>query len=161
MSSRRPRALRPWPLALLTALWLAGCGASGATRKPSVRDLPLVHGAQVIAKVNLCDKGANAFCALDVVIVDRQYRSAEQLFTDEHLRLKARGWTITGGDTGDERAADSPGHKLRLTYSTASGDLQGIDLGWIARPRPITLTLSHLLFAGTPALSMMLEAGTE
>jgi len=161
MRHRRLSALRLGPVALLAALWLAACGPASGTQKPSVSDLPLVEGAQVLARVDLCDKGANAYCALDLVIVDPHYRSAEQLLTDEHLRLKAHGWTITGGDTSDERAADSPGHKLRLTYSTASGDLQGIDLGWIARPRPITLALSRLLFAGTPALSMMLEVGTE
>ena len=47
----------------------------------------------------------------------------------------ALGWTGANADTGQQRAADSPGHKLRLTYAPAAGDLQGIDLGWIKRSR--------------------------
>ena len=93
------------------------------------------------------------------MIVDRRFRSAGALVASEHRHLRKLGWIGSAGDNGDERAAQSPGHKLRLTYATAAGDLIGIDQGWIKRPRAIELTLSRAMFERTPAISIMLEAG--
>ena len=61
---------------------------------------------------------------------------------------------------GPERAADSPGDHLRVTYATATGDLQGVELGWIQRARPVTVALSRTLFDHTSALSILLQLGT-
>lgn len=63
------------------------------------------------------------------------------------------------GDTGEERAAESPTHSLRVTYATPFGDLKGIDLGWIKRSQPIAVALSQAMFHRSSAMSMMLEIG--
>lgn len=138
---------------------LAGCGSSGP-RVPPVSGLPLVGGTSVVARAQQCDRGANAYCALELVVVGPRFRSSEDLRKAERDHLVASGWSRSNGDTGTEYAADSPGHHLRVTYATPQGDLQGIDLGWIQRSRSITLALSRALFARSPALSMMLELGS-
>lgn len=143
--------------ALIAAL--SGCGQGGRHRPPDIARLPLVAGSKVIAWVHRCDRGANAYCAVELVVVGRPYRTSTDLVKSEQAHLGDLGWTTADGDTGEENAAESPGHKLRLTYATAYGDLQGIDLGWIKRPRPIALALSHTLFARAPAMSLMLEIG--
>lgn len=108
-----------------------------------------------------CDPGSDAYCAVDLVILGRGYHSSTELLISEHHELSAHGWTDSNADTGEESAADSPGHKLHLTYATASGDLDGIDQGWIKRPRPIALALSRSIFDGTAALSLMVEIGSQ
>ncbi len=153
------------PTAVLSALALmvalAGCGSSGGARTPSVAQLPLVGGAEVAAQTRECDSGSNAFCAIVVVVFDRRYKSSDQLALDEAHHLRKAGWSIADGDTGVESGANSPNHGLRLTYATAIDDLRGIDLGWIRRPRTITLALSNALFDRTAAMSMMLEVGAS
>lgn len=144
-------------LAITTVL--AGCGQSAASRTPDVSQLPLVPGATVVTRVRDCDKGANPFCAIELVLVDRHYKSSEALLLGEHAALLGHGWSGAAGDTGNQRAAESPGHKMRLTYATATGDLQGVELGLIKRPGKIWAALSHTLFDQEPALSMMLEVG--
>jgi hypothetical protein len=143
------------PLVLL----LAGCGSS-ATKPPDASRLPLVDGATVVARTQQCDRGANAFCSVQLVVVDRRYRDSVDLMRHERLKLQSLGWSINDGDTGSEHAANSPGHRVRVTYATADGDLRGIVLGWIDRPRSITLALSQAIFARSPAISMMIENGS-
>ena len=145
-------------VALLLAIALAGCGG-GSAKVPDVSGLPLVDGAAVVARAQECDRGTNAYCAVTLVVADPRYRSSVDLLKDERRHLHAVGWSLANGYTGNENAADSPRHKLRVTYSTAEGDLQGIELGWIQRPRNITLALSHSLFSRAASLSMMLEPG--
>ena len=145
----------------MTAAALAGCGQSAKSRTPDVSQLPLVQGATVVTQVRECDKGADAFCAIELVVADRRYKTSDDLLLSEHHQLLSHGWSGAGGDTGNERAADSPGHKLRLTYATATGDLQGVELGQIKRPGKIWIALSHTLFDQVPALSMMLEVGNS
>jgi hypothetical protein len=151
--------VRPLALAALIVT-LAGCGAGGGRRTPELAHLPLVGGARIVAQAQRCDAGANAFCSVELVVVDSRYRSSEALLNGEHDRLRSVGWTGANGYTGDEHAADSPGHKLRVTYATADGDLKGVDLGWIQRTRTITLALSRALFNREPALSVLLEIGS-
>jgi hypothetical protein len=138
----------------------AGCGGGGKRHGPDLAQLPLVHGASVVAHVRQCDRGANAFCAIEMVVTDRHYKTSTDLLDAQHEQLRKHGWTGGTGDTGDQKAADSPGHKLRVTYATASGDLKGVDLGSIERPRKITLALSRALFDQAPAMSIMLEVGS-
>jgi hypothetical protein len=154
MKARRLRA----PALLAPLALLAGCGQSGVKVPDSTR-LPLVSGARVVQQVRQCDRGANAFCSLELVVVDPRYRNSLDLLTGEHQHLMSLGWTGANAEIGEERAADSPGHKLRVTFSTAGGDLKGIDLGWIHRSRKTALALSHALFAHSSALSVMLEYG--
>ena len=97
---------------------------------------------------------------MEMVIVDRRFRTSLDMLIGERDELVKHGWSRTSGDTGNERAAESPGHKLRVTYATAYGDLQGIDLGWINRPQAITMALSRALFARSATLSVMLEPGS-
>jgi hypothetical protein len=145
-------------VALGTAL--AGCGAGSKSRDPDLTKLPLVNGASVVARVRQCDRGANAFCAIELVVTDRRYRTSADLVDAQHGQLRKHGWTGGTGDTNQQKAADSPGHKLRVTYATASGELRGVDLGSIERPRKITLALSRVLFDQAPAMSVMLEVGS-
>jgi hypothetical protein len=145
---------------VLAAL-LAGCGASKASRTPSVAQVPLVPGATVAKQVRECDTGSNAYCAIVFVVLDHRYRSSDQLTVDEAHHLRKSGWSVANGDTGVESAANSPSHGLRVTYATALNDLRGVDLGWIKRPRTITLALSDAMFDRSAAMSMMLEVGAS
>jgi hypothetical protein len=150
--------VEPRAAALLALAGLAGCGGGGG-RTPSLSAVPLVDGAQVVAQVRSCDKGANAFCALEVVVADPRYQSSAALLDSQHRLLLASGWTGANADIGEEHAAESPGHKLRLTYAPAFGDLKGIDLGWIKRSKPIALALSRILFERRSAMSLLVEIG--
>ncbi|HEY1507476.1 MAG TPA: hypothetical protein VGF93_00640 [Solirubrobacteraceae bacterium] len=157
----RRAALGP-PLTLVAAcVALAGCGSGGSSHQPDLAQLPLVDGASVVTQVRACDHGHNAFCAIEIVVTDHRYKTSSDLVEDEHAQLDKHGWTGGQGDTNQQKAADSPGHKLRVTYATASGDLRGIDLGSIQRPRKITLALSHVMFDQAPAMSIMLEVGAS
>jgi hypothetical protein len=137
---------------------LAGCGSGGGSHQPNLSQLPLVDGADVVTQVSSCD---HAFCAIEIVVTDHRYKTSTDLVEDEHMQLRKHGWTGGQGDTNQQKAADSPGHKLRVTYATASGDLRGIDLGSIQRSRKITLALSHVMFDQAPAMSIMLEVGAS
>lgn len=159
------RRLRPALLAPVVALGgctfaLAACGGASSSNSLSISQLPLVSGASVVAQERQCDRGANAYCAIEAVIVDPHATSSGALVEREHRHLRRLGWSISAGDNGVERAAESPGHKLRVTYATGADDLLGIDERWIKRSRAITLTLSRLMFQGTPAMSVMLEVGS-
>jgi hypothetical protein len=146
----------------VVAALLAACGQGNASqRTPQLAKLPLVRGSRVSVQVLRCDKGANGFCAWELVVIGNGYRSSEALLRSEHHRLLELGWSGANGDIGDEHAADSPGHKLRLTYATADGDLKGIDLGWIHRSRKVALALSQAIFSRAPTMSMLLELGAS
>ena len=143
------------------AIAAAGCGQSSNGKDVSLAQLPLVPGAKIVRQVKQCDRGANAFCSLNIVIVDPLYHSSLTLLKAEHIWVHAAGWNGVGGDSDDEKAAESPTHKLRVTYATASGDLKDIDLALIKRPRAIALALSRAMFDRSPALSVLLEAGSS
>jgi hypothetical protein len=140
---------------------LAGCGQTVGTRSPMLSQLPLVNGARIVARVDQCDRGASAFCAIELVVVSSRFRSSVDLVKQERNRLRRSGWTGVAPDDGQQRAAESPGQKLRITYATAEADLWGIDLGWIKRPQKITIGLSRTMFARSPAMSVLLEAGPD
>jgi hypothetical protein len=143
----------------LPGLALAGCGSGGASGALSLSQLPLVPGASVVTQTRQCDNGAHAFCAIQAVIVDPHAHSSGGFMQSEHERLHHLGWTTSAGDDGDEVAADSPGHKLRVTYATALDDMIGLDEKWIQRPWPIWASLSQTMFSRTPAMSVLLEVG--
>jgi hypothetical protein len=147
------------PLSAAVALVAAGCGSSGS-RGPSLSGVPLVPGTQVVEHVRRCDPGANPYCAVQLVVVDKHASSSQALLIAERQHLKSLGWTLTEADTGDEAAANSPGHKLRLTYATAALDLKDIDLGWIRRSPKIGLALSRAMFDRDSAISLMLQTGS-
>jgi hypothetical protein len=156
MTARRLGAL----LAAATLLAVSGCGESSGGA-PDLAKLPLPPGARITLKVERCDKGVNAFCAYELVVTSPTAKNSETLANDENTLLLKNGWTGANADDGEQRAADSPGHKLRVTYASAFGDLKGIDLGWIKRSRKVTLALSRALFAHTSAMSMLLEVGAS
>jgi hypothetical protein len=157
MTGRSLRLLAP----LVAATALAGCGQSAARHAPALSKLPVVGGARIVSHVRQCDPGANAFCALEFVLVDPRYPTSAALLAAEEQSLRQRGWTSADGDFGQESAADSPGHKLRLTYGTAASELEGIDLGWIQRSHAIAHALSGTMFDRSPAISLMLETGSS
>lgn len=118
-----------------------------------------MSGAHVVTRVQECDKGANAFCAIDLVVLDPRYPSSVELVKGERNLLKRSGWSGVAPDDGRQRAAESPGQKLRVTFATAAADLLGTELGWIKRPSPVTFTLAHSMFDRSSAMSILLEAG--
>jgi len=120
-----------------------------------------VSGVNIVAQVHQCDKGANAFCAIELVVVGPRFKSSTDLVKAQRRRLRESGWMGVAPDDGQQRAAQSPGQRLRITYATAAADLLGIDLEWIKRPRPITLALAHTMFDRASAMSILLEAGPE
>ena len=146
-------------LALIAvAATVAGCGGD-APRRPTLGSVPVVTGGRVVTRVEACDAGANAYCALDVVLVNTNFKSAQAFVMGERRWLKQHGWIGVSAQTGDEFAADSPRDRLRVTYATAELDLKDIDFGWIKRPRPIALALSRAIYDGSPAMSLSLVAG--
>lgn len=148
-------------LALGVGVLLVGCGSAATSRAPGLAGVPLTDGARVLASIRRCDRGASPFCAVQLVVADARYRNSTDLLHGERDRLRALGWTSANADNGDEHAAESPGHRLRLTYATAALDLKGIDLGWIQRARVIAHTLSRAMFDRASALSLMLETGSS
>jgi hypothetical protein len=146
-------------VAPLIGLMLAGCGGAGV-RTPDQTRLPIVPGSRVVERVRQCDRGTRAYCAIEIVVVDSHVRTSWQLVRAEQRALAHRNWTPEKAINGDEHASQSPGDKLRVTYATAYGDLQGVDLGWIQRAHKITTALSKVLFDRSPAISMMLEVGS-
>ena len=148
-------------LAALACVLLTGCGAAASGRTPPAARVPLTSGAHVLSSVLRCDRGANAFCAVQLVVADRHYRTSAAFLIGERRHLTALGWTATNADTGDEHAAESPGHSLRLTYATAALDLKDVDLGWVQRAPVIAQTMSRAMFAREAALSLMLETGSS
>jgi hypothetical protein len=148
-------------MSLALAVSLVGCGASKPNRTPTARDVPLVPGAKIAAQVRACDRGARAFCSVDLVVVNQRYVSSDVLARDESHVLRKHGWSLADGDTSLQSAANSPSHKLRLTFATATGDLREIDLGTINRPWPITYALSSSIFDRAAAMSMRLEIGAS
>jgi hypothetical protein len=148
--------------ALALSAILAGCGGvSAAQRIPTAASVPLLPGSRIVTQVRACDQGSNAYCAIDLVVRNSGYNSSDILLRDEGRLLKKDGWSLAHGDTGAQSAANSPGHKLRLTFSTAAGDLQEVDLGAINRPWPIVFSLSSSMFARAATMSMMLEVGSS
>lgn len=146
-------------LLLVLATVLACCGGQGATRSPQASALPLVTGSHVVTQVGQCDSGANAYCAVEMVVTAPGLSTSGELVRLERQTLYAHGWTWAHADTGDELAADSPGQKIHLSYSTAYGDLKGLAFGWIHRSGVIELALSRAMFARVPTMSLMMELG--
>jgi len=152
--------------AILTAIVgcvaVAGCGQT-ADHRPRLEAsaVPLVGGAQVIAGVRSCDRGDNAYCALQLVVVGQGFRSSTDLLAGEARRLRGLGWTSTIGDTPQERSADSPGHRLRLSYALASDDLRSWDQGTLRRRPRIARALAYAMFRRAPTLSLMLQTGSS
>jgi hypothetical protein len=144
----------------MCALVVAGCGSHGAhNNTPNPAALPLVGGSMVVAQVIECDHSANAFCGIELVVVNRDAHSSGALVSKERYRLRNHGWSPGQGDIPAERSAASPNGKLRVTYATAASDLLGIDLGWINRSRPVARALARAMFRGQPTMSIMLETG--
>lgn len=144
--------------AVAMALAAAGCGHSAGRRIPSVERVPLVPRTRVIAQVTRCDPGANSYCAVQLVVVGR-YAGSDALLRQERKYLQSLGWGLVNAQTGDEHAAESPGHRFHLVFATAALDLKDWDLGWVKRSPMIARMLSQTMIRRQPALSMMLESG--
>ncbi len=154
----RVRALiRAVPVAL--TLVVAGCGSSAQSRTPSLAAVPLTARARILAHVTRCDPGANQYCAVQLVVVGR-YGSSDELLKSERQHLQALGWGLVNAETGDEHAAESPGHRFHIVFATAALDLKDVDLGWVKRSRMIARVLSQTMIARQSALSVMLESGS-
>jgi hypothetical protein len=156
---------RSWVTALLAAGWLvlvlAGCGAGANPRAVGLTNVPLPSGAQIATHVRSCDRGANPYCAEQLVVVGPHYQSSSALLAGEKQVLAQHGWSTTAGSDGLQKGADSPGHELRLTYATAYQDLLGIDSSWIQRRPPIAHALSTTMFDRASAISLMLVRGSS
>jgi hypothetical protein len=82
-------------LAVVLAAGVSGCGKAGARRSPSLDRVPLAKGTRIVAHARSCDHGANAYCAVQAVIVGAGYRSSAALLAGEEEHLRALGWTVT------------------------------------------------------------------
>jgi hypothetical protein len=163
MNARKARVTGTSALSVLVcslSLLLVGCSPSTGPRSPSLKLVPLAPNSRVLLHVRVCNRGTNAFCALQLVVVGRGYRTAVAMIDSETRLLHALRWRRVNADTGLERAAYSPSGRLRLTYATAHGELESIELGWTQRRRKITVALAHTLFANTPALALLVEEGS-
>jgi len=147
--------------AVAMATALAGCARGGNPRSVGSSEVPLPRGTHVVRKVRSCDRGANAYCSVQLVVVGAGYGTSAALLTGEAAALKQAGWTSTLGPQGKEKGSDSPGHNLRLTYSTAYEDLLALDSGYIQRTPALGRALAGVVFAGSPALSLILERGSS
>ena len=136
-------------------------GRGGTPRAIGLRNIPLPAGVRVVTHVRSCDRGVHPYCAIQVVIVGDRYTSSAALRATYAQRLAKLGWTTAKGPDGNETAADSPGHELRLTYATAYEDLLGVDSNWIQRTAAISHSLSNAMFDRSPALSLMLLKGSS
>jgi hypothetical protein len=145
--------------AMATAL--AGCAHGGNPRSIGLSEVPVPSGATIVGSVRSCDRGANSYCSVQVVVVGPHYGTSTALLAGEKARLKQLGWTTTLGPQGKEKGSDSPGHNLRLTYSTAYEDLLALDSGYIQRAPALAHAMSRVVFTGSPALSLNLERGSS
>jgi hypothetical protein len=136
-------------------------GRGSTPRAIGLRNIPLPAGTRVVTNVRSCDRGINPYCALQVVVVGDRYPSSTALRDAYQQQLAKLGWTRARGPDGNETAADSPGHEVRLTYATAYEDLRLVDSGWIGRTAAISHALSTTIFDRAPALSIMLLRGSS
>jgi hypothetical protein len=146
---------------LAVAVVVVASGRGSTPREIGFTNIPVPPGARVMTEVRSCDRGIHSFCALQVVIVGDRYRTSQALRQTYSAQLLKLGWTTTKGPDGNETAADSPGHELRLTFATAYEDLLGIDSNWIQRTPTISHSLSSAMFDRAPALSLMLLRGSS
>jgi hypothetical protein len=140
---------------------IVATGRGGTPRAIGLRSIPLPADTRVVTQVRSCDRGERAYCAVQVVIVGDRYASSAALRATYAKQLAKLGWTKAKGPDGNETAADSPGHELRLTYATAYEDLLGVDSNWIQRTAAISHSLSNAMFERSPALSIMLMSGSS
>lgn len=140
-------------------LALAGCGHGTARSPLHSEQVPLPPGAEIVTQARQCDRGVNAFCALELVVVDPSLRSSGDLVTLENRALRQAGWSDVTGDAGNERGSNSPGQKLHLNYGTALADLVGQGAGWFKRAPGIGLALSRQFLRHIPAIALALQTG--
>lgn len=140
------------------ALTVAGCG--DGHQVPDLAGLPLAGGSHVVLQTKICNPGANAYCADELVVTNPAFQTSADFLDAERAILHRLGWSGQYAPNGNEHSDDSPGHKLRVIFATAQGDLVGIDLGWIKRSRSVGLALSRAMFKRQSALSMLLLKGS-
>lgn len=146
---------------VVVAVVIATSGRGGTSRAIGVRNIPMIAGTRVTTMVRSCDRGIHPYCALQLVLVGDHYPTSKALRDAYRANLLKLGWTTTKGPDGNETAADSPGHELRLTFATAYEDLLGIDSNWIQRTAAISHSLSAAMFSRAPTLSVMLVRGSS
>jgi hypothetical protein len=150
-----------WLLLVIVSLVVAGCSRGGNPRTVGLTNIPLPSGARVMTQARSCDKGVNAYCSVQVVVVGDGYSSSADLRATYEQQLAKLGWTSANGPDGNETAADSPGHELHLTYATAYQDLLGVDSNWVQRRPGIARALSAAVFDRGAAISIMLVKGSS
>ncbi len=127
----------------------------------SCNQLPLIPGASVIDPgARSATPGANAFCAIEAVIVDRRASSSGALMESEHRQLHSLGWTTQRGRRwrrGGRRLAraQAPRHlRHRARRPDRAGrEVDQAALADRAGARPERCSTR------TPAMSIMLEVG--
>lgn len=147
--------------ALSVAAALSGCGQGNAPAAASLHDVPLAPGSRIVWQGRRCDRGSNAYCSLQFVVVGPRYRSSAALRNAQRATLRSAGWTEARGDTDAERSSTSPGGKLRMTVATAFNDLVSAEQGTIERAPGVMRALSRQLFSRTPALSATVQSGSS
>ncbi|MGH2856322.1 MAG: hypothetical protein ACRDMJ_02425 [Solirubrobacteraceae bacterium] len=143
-------------------LALSGCGGVGGNpRAVGLYNIPLPTGARIVEHTRSCDRGANAYCSIQLVVTGGGYDTSAHMLSGEQAHLQSLGWGRSQGETGHEHGAESPGSEWRLDYGTAYQDLLAIDLGWIQRTPRISHALSDVVFERRPAISIRLVRGAS
>ncbi len=148
-------------MGMAACMLLAGCGGASNNRDVGLKNVPLPRGAQVMARVRVCDRGANAYCAEQLLVTGPRYATSADLLNSENARLRQLGWSDNRGNTGKQLAAQSPGNEFRVYFTTAYNDLLALDMGWIHRSAPIGRALSAAIFDRAAAISVMLVRGSS
>ena len=151
----------PAAAAVAAAVCVAGCGQGSTPAAASLHAVPLAPGSKIVWRARRCDEGSRAYCSVQFVLVGPGYASSAALRNAQRATLRHAGWTEARGDTDAERAAMSPGGKLRMTVATALNDLLSVDEGTIDRAPDVARALSRQLFSRTPALSATIESGSS
>ncbi len=136
---------------------LAGC--AGGDRTPASSAVALVPGVHVVLQGHMCNRGANVFCARELVVAGAAYGSSDALLVAERRLLHERGWRRMNAGTGTEYGLDSPGDRYRVYVATAWADLSAVDFGWVKRTHDVALALSRALVTRAPTLSILLQYG--
>ncbi len=152
------RATAAMALAAIACVALGAC-AAGGDHTPPRSALPFVRGASVALDARVCNRGANVYCASELVVDDPLYRSSAAFLLAERRFLHRRGWKRIDAAVGTEYGLDSPADTLRVELATAWADLSAVDYGWIKRKHAVALALSHALIARTSTLSVLLQYG--
>ena len=142
--------------------WRCSPGAAQADRAhPDLSQLPLVPGARFQVQERVCDSGSNAYCAWELVVADRALPGLERAVRGRASRsCSAATGAAPTATSPRQHAADSPGHRLRVTYANPVDELTGIAIFGVRRSQAGGAgAVQGRVHRTPPVISMLLEVG--